>query len=125
MSDFNSIHSVIKTSKKVERASRFALYLFPIWGLSWLLTWLAIKKLTVNGPIIPVLLARNVFCFGLGVTAIILGVQGMIDLKKHPGYSTGYLKAMMGITLGVVFIIVEIVTFSLIVLLIIQKGSVL
>ncbi len=116
---------MIEKSKKVERASRFALYLFPLWGASWVLTWLAIQKLTVNGPIIPVLLARNILCFGLGMAAIVFGIQGIVDLNDHPGFSAGYLRAMAGITLGIIFVIVEIVTFVLIVLLIIQKGSVL
>jgi hypothetical protein len=82
-------------------------------------------KLTIVGPIIPVLFARNAICFVLGLITFVLGVQGLIDLKKHPGYSIGYLRALLGISLGLAFVIVEIVTFSLIVLLMIQKGRML
>ncbi len=124
MTNFNSLYYVTR-SRQAERSLQFAMLLLLVWGGSWLITWFAIERLTVNGPIIPVLFARNAICFGLGVKTIALGAQALRYLKKHLGYSTGYLRAMIGITVGLAFVIVEMVTFSLTVLLMIEKGRML
>lgn len=113
---------VLKCPKQAERSLQLAVYLFPVWGLCWVVAWFSVERLTINGPIIQVLFARNVIGFMLASLPIILGIQGLIELKRHPGYSTGYLRALLGISVGAGFFIVEVISLFLTVALMIQKG---
>ncbi len=115
---------LLRSPKTARRSLQFAVFLFPAWGISWFISWAVIQQITINGPIISVLFAKNILGFGLAVIPIILGIQGISELKKYPGYSTGYLRAALGISIGAGFFIVEIVTFFLIIALMIQKEGV-
>lgn len=82
--------------------------------------WGAIRHFTMDGPIVSILLVRNAFGFVLAVSPIVSGFRGLAELKKHPGYSTGFLRAILGISIGIGFAIAEIVTCFLIVSLMLQ-----
>lgn len=120
------LHSKQKTyfkyPKEAERSLRLALFLFPVWGLTWLAFWFVFKRFHLNGPTIPLLLGRNVFCFVLAALPVLSGWQALKELHRHSGYSVGYLRAIIGIALGASFLIVETITLALIVSFVLQRN---
>lgn len=104
------------------RSLQWALFLFPIWGLSWLLFWLVFRHYHLDGPMIPLLFGRNILCFVLAALPVFSGVRGLKKLKRHSGYSVGYLRAIIGIALGVSFLIVETITLFLSISLVLQRN---
>ena len=108
--------------KEAGRSLRWALFLFPAWGLSWLVFWLAFKRYSIDGPVIPLLFGRNILCFALALLPVLSGLRGLKKLRRHSGYSVGYLRAIIGIALGVSFLIVETITLFLGIAFILQKN---
>ena len=108
--------------KEARRSLRLALFLFPIWGLTWLVFWFVFRQFSVNGPLIPLLFGRNALCFVLASLPVFSGRRALKELRRHSGYSVGYLRAVIGIALGVSFLIVEAITLFLIVSFVLQKN---
>lgn len=108
-----------------KRSLQWAIFLFPIWGSTWIVTLLAIRQWTVYAPaVIPLLFARTLVCLFIAAMPIWFGIQGIRVLKTHAGYSTGLLRSVLGISIGASFAIVEIVTLFMVIAFMIQRNAV-
>lgn len=116
--------ALLRCPVAAKRSLQWAIFLFPIWGFTWLAARLAIGEWTVYAPaMIPLLFARTFVCLLFAVLTIWFGIQGIRALRSHAGYSTGLLRSVLGIAIGAAFTIVEIVTLFMIIALMIQRNA--
>ena len=125
MTEHESQHSMIlRCPAAAKRSLQWAVFLFPIWGSSWLVSLLAVRQWTVYAPaIVPILFACTLLCLLIAAIPIRFGIPGIRVLKNHAGYSTGLLRSMLGISIGVAFAIVEIVTLFMVIAFMIQRNA--
>ena len=116
-------HALLHCPAPAKRALQWAIMLFPFWGLTWLAAWLAIQRVTMAGPVIPILVARTLTGSLFALLPIKFGVQGLRELKRHSGYTTGLLRSTLGIAIGAAFLVVEFLTILLTLSLMIQRNA--
>ncbi len=115
---------ILRCPTAAKRSLQWAIFLFPIWGSTWIAALLAIRQWTVYAPaIIPLLFARALICLLIAALPIWFGIQGIRVLKTHAGYTTGLLRSVLGISIGAAFAIVEIVTLFMVLALMIQRNA--
>ncbi|GAK54755.1 hypothetical protein U14_06043 [Candidatus Moduliflexus flocculans] len=118
------ISAILRCPIAAKRSLQWAIFLFPIWGSTWLVALLAVRHWTVYAPaIVPLLFARALFGLLIAALPIWFGIQGIRALKTHAGYSTGLLRSVLGISIGAAFVIVEIVTLFMVIAFMIQRNA--
>jgi len=118
------ISTMLRCPIAAKRSLQWALFLFPIWGSTWLVALFVIRQWTVYAPaLVPLLFARTLLCLLIAAIPIWFGVQGIRVLKSHAGYTTGLLRSVLGIAIGAGFAIVEIITLFMVIALMIQRNA--
>lgn len=116
--------AILRCPTAAKRSLQWAIFLFPIWGITWIIAMFAIRQWTMYAPaIIPILFARALLCLLIAAFPIWLGVQGIRALKRHAGYTSGLLRSVLGIAIGGGFAIVEIVTLFMVIVFMIQRNA--
>ncbi len=116
---------ILRCPIAAKRSMQWAIFLFPIWGSTWLAALFAIRQWTVYAPaIVPLLFARALLCLLIAALPIWFGVRGIHALKSHAGYSTGLLRSVVGISIGASFVIVEVVTLFMVIAFMMQRNAV-